>query len=107
MKIDDPSQGELWVFAMSQPVATETAESAETKTESRIDWIIRPPVGLGFLSAVSAVKIDDPSQGELWVFAMSQPVATELLERLRQGVSLSRRDSLEHVQVMIDQGLLD
>ena len=43
-------------------------------------------------------------QGHL---VMSQPVSTELLERIRQGVSLSRRVNIEHVQLMMDQGLLD
>jgi hypothetical protein len=38
---------------------------------------------------------------------MSQPVSPELLERIRQGVSLSRRVNLEHVEFMINQGLLD
>jgi hypothetical protein len=43
-------------------------------------------------------------QGHL---VMSQPVSGELLERIRQGVSLSRRINIEHVQLMINQGLLD
>jgi hypothetical protein len=43
-------------------------------------------------------------QGHL---AMSQPVSDDLLELIRQGVSLSRRINVEHVNLMIDQGLLD
>jgi hypothetical protein len=43
-------------------------------------------------------------QGHL---SMNQPVSTELLERIRQGNSLSRRINVEHVLLMIDQGLLD
>jgi hypothetical protein len=39
--------------------------------------------------------------------AMNQPVSAELLERIRQGISLSRRINVEHVLLMIDQGLLD
>jgi hypothetical protein len=38
---------------------------------------------------------------------MGQPVSAELLERIRQGVSLSRRVNIEHVELMIHQGLLD
>ncbi len=38
---------------------------------------------------------------------MSQPVSAELLEWIRQGVSLSRRVNVEHVNLMIEQGLLD
>jgi hypothetical protein len=43
-------------------------------------------------------------QGQLTV---SQPVSDELLERICQGISLSRRISVEYVMLMIDQGLLD
>jgi hypothetical protein len=43
-------------------------------------------------------------QGHL---SMGQPVSDELLERIRLGVSLSRRINVEHVVLMIDQGLLD
>ena len=43
-------------------------------------------------------------QGHL---SMGQPVSDELLERIRQGISLSRRINVEHVMLMIDQGLLD
>ncbi len=38
---------------------------------------------------------------------MSQPISVELLERIRQGVSLSRRINVEYVDMMINQGLLD
>jgi hypothetical protein len=41
------------------------------------------------------------------LLTMSQPVTAELLERIRQGVSLSRRIGVEHVNLMIVQGLLD
>jgi hypothetical protein len=43
-------------------------------------------------------------QGHL---SMGQPVSDELLERIRLGVSLSRRINVEHVVLMIDQGPLD
>jgi hypothetical protein len=43
-------------------------------------------------------------QGHL---AMSNPVSPALLDRIRQGVSLSRRVNVEHVNLMINQGLLD
>jgi hypothetical protein len=43
-------------------------------------------------------------QGHL---SMGHPVSAELLERIRQGISLSRRINVEHVTLMIDQGLLD
>ncbi len=39
--------------------------------------------------------------------SMNDPVSAELLERIRQGISLSRRINVEHVLLMIDQGLLD
>jgi hypothetical protein len=48
--------------------------------------------------------IDLRDQGLL---VMSQPISVELLERIRQGVSLSRRINVEHVDLMINQGLLD
>jgi hypothetical protein len=38
---------------------------------------------------------------------MQAPVSPELLERIRRGVSLSRRISLEHIDLMEAQGLLD
>jgi hypothetical protein len=43
-------------------------------------------------------------QGHL---SMGEPVSDELLERIRQGTSLSRRINVEHVVLKIDQGLLD
>ncbi len=41
------------------------------------------------------------------LLSMGQPVSEELLERIRQGISLSRRINVEYVVLMIDQGLLD
>jgi hypothetical protein len=38
---------------------------------------------------------------------MSHPVSPELLERIRQGVSLSRWIKSECIELMIRQGLLD
>ena len=35
------------------------------------------------------------------------PISAELLERIRQGVSLSRRIEYGYVELMIEQGLLD
>src|SRR5262249_56821342 len=43
-------------------------------------------------------------QGHL---SMGEPVSDELLERIRQGISLSGRINVEHVVMMIDQELLD
>jgi hypothetical protein len=43
-------------------------------------------------------------QGHL---SMGEPVSADLLERIRQGISLSRRIRVEYVALMIDQGLLD
>jgi hypothetical protein len=38
---------------------------------------------------------------------MQEPVSSELLQRIRRGVSLSRRIDLEHVELMEEQELLD
>jgi hypothetical protein len=38
---------------------------------------------------------------------MQPPVSPELLERIRRGVSLSKRIDLEHVELMEEQELLD
>lgn len=35
------------------------------------------------------------------------PISAELLERIRQGVSLSRRVENRYVELMVEQGLLD
>ena len=39
--------------------------------------------------------------------AMQEPVSAELLQRIRRGVSLSRRIDLEHIELMEEQELLD
>lgn len=36
-----------------------------------------------------------------------EPVSPELLQRIRRGVSLSRRIGLEHIELMEEQELLD
>ncbi len=41
------------------------------------------------------------------LLSMVQPVSEELLERIRLGISLSRRINVEYVVLMIDQALLD
>ena len=38
---------------------------------------------------------------------MRDPVSAELLDRIRQGISLSRRINVEHLMLMIEQGILD
>jgi hypothetical protein len=38
---------------------------------------------------------------------MQEPVSPELLQRIRRGVSLSRRIDLEHIELMEEQDLLD
>jgi hypothetical protein len=38
---------------------------------------------------------------------MQEPVSAELLQRIRRGVSLSRRIDLEHMELMEEQELLD
>jgi hypothetical protein len=38
---------------------------------------------------------------------MQEPVSPELLERIRRGVSLSRRIDLEHIELMEEQAPLD
>jgi hypothetical protein len=43
-------------------------------------------------------------QGHL---SIGQPVSVELLGRICQGISLSRRINVEYLMLMIDQGLLD
>jgi hypothetical protein len=40
------------------------------------------------------------------LLVMSQPISVELLDRIRQGVSLSRRINVEYVDLMINQKLL-
>ena len=35
------------------------------------------------------------------------PISAELLQRIRRGVSLSRWIKLKHLELMLDQGLLD
>lgn len=40
-------------------------------------------------------------------FAMQEEVSRELLQRIRRGVSLSRRIDLEHIELMEEQELLD
>jgi hypothetical protein len=37
----------------------------------------------------------------------NEPVSLELLDRIRRGVSLSRAIKLKHVELMLDQRLLD
>jgi len=39
--------------------------------------------------------------------AMQEQVSRELLQRIRRGVSLSRRIDLEHIELMEEQELLD
>jgi len=41
------------------------------------------------------------------VLRMQPPVSADLLRRIREGASLSRRIDFEHVQLLIEQGLLD
>jgi hypothetical protein len=38
---------------------------------------------------------------------MQEPVSPELLERIRRGISRSKRIDLEHVELMEEQALLD
>jgi hypothetical protein len=38
---------------------------------------------------------------------MQEPVSPELLQRIRRGVSLSKRIELEHIELMEEQELLD
>jgi hypothetical protein len=38
---------------------------------------------------------------------MQEPVSPQLLQRIRLGVSLSRRIDLEHIELMEEQELLD
>ena len=38
---------------------------------------------------------------------MQEPISAELLQRIRRGVSLSRRIELEHIELMEEQELLD
>jgi hypothetical protein len=38
---------------------------------------------------------------------MQEPVAANLLHRIRRGAALSRRIELEHLELMEEQGLLD
>jgi hypothetical protein len=41
------------------------------------------------------------------LLSMGQPVSEELLERIRLGISLSRRINIEYIVLTIDQGLPD
>lgn len=41
------------------------------------------------------------------LLTMNEPVSVELLDRIRQGISLSRRINVEHLMLMIEQGILD
>jgi hypothetical protein len=38
---------------------------------------------------------------------LGEPVSSELLDRIRRGVSVSRRIKLKFLELMLDQGLLD